>query len=48
MHQLQQQPDLRCQLADNAQQEVLSQFNESTVTDRIEARLQGALGSQPE
>lgn len=48
MNQLQQQPELRCQLAENAQQEVLSQFNESTVTDRIEARLQSAVGVQPE
>src|SRR5206468_10396909 len=29
-------PELRCRLAETAQQEVLSQHNESTVMDRIE------------
>ena len=48
MQQLQQQPQLRCQIAETAQQEVLSQLNESAVTDRIEACLQGALGEKPE
>ena len=48
MQQLQQQPDLRCQMAETAQQEVLSQQNESTVTDRIESYLQSALGEKPE
>lgn len=45
---LQQNPQLRCQIAETAQQEVLSQLNESTVTDRIEAYLQSALGDKPE
>jgi glycosyltransferase involved in cell wall biosynthesis len=47
MAQLQNQSELRCQIAETAQQEVLSQLNESTVTDRIEAYLQGALGDKP-
>ena len=45
---LQQNPQLRCQIAETAQQEVLSQLNESAVTDRIEAYLQSALGDKPE
>jgi glycosyltransferase involved in cell wall biosynthesis len=48
MQQLQQQPDLRTQLAETAQTEILSQYNESTVTDRIEAYLQHAVGEKPE
>ena len=45
---LQQNPKLRCQIAEAAQQEVLSQLNESAVTDRIEAYLQSAIGDKPE
>ena len=45
---LQQNPQLRCQIAETAQQEVLSRLNESAVTDRIEAYLQSALGDKPE
>jgi len=48
MQQLQQQPELRCQIAETAQQEVLSHHNESTVTDRIEAFVQRAVGEKPE
>ena len=45
---LQQNAQLRCQIAETAQQEVLSQLNESAVTDRIEAYLQSAIGDKPE
>src|SRR4051812_21295414 len=48
MLQLQQNVQLRCQIAEAGQQEVLSQFNESTVTDRIEIYLQSAIGDKPE
>jgi glycosyltransferase involved in cell wall biosynthesis len=48
IQQLQQETELRCQAAEAAQQEVLSQYNESTVTDRVEAYLQSALGEKPE
>jgi glycosyltransferase involved in cell wall biosynthesis len=48
MQQLQKQPELRCRIAEAGQQEVLSQFNESTVTDRIEIYLQSAIGDKPE
>jgi glycogen synthase len=37
------QPDLRCRIADNAQQEVLAKFNETAVMDRIENYLQTSL-----
>ncbi len=43
MQELQSQPALRCQIADNAQQEVLSKYNETAVTDRIENYLQSSL-----
>ena len=48
MQQLQQQGELRSRMAETAREEVISQFNESTVTDRIEACLQSALGEKPE
>jgi len=48
MLQLQQNGAFRCQIAENGQQEVLSQFNESTVTDRIEVYLQSVVAEQPE
>ena len=48
MHQLQQDAKLRCEIAEAGQQEVMSQFNESAVTDKIETYLQTALGGQPE
>ena len=47
MQQLQQEGELRSRMAETAQQEVISQFNESAVTDRIEACLQRALGEKP-
>ena len=40
MQELQALPELRCQIADNAQQEVLSKFNETAVMDRIENYLE--------
>jgi glycosyltransferase involved in cell wall biosynthesis len=43
IEELQQQPDLRCRITDQAQQEVLSKYNESAVTDRIENYLQTSL-----
>ena len=43
IQELQQQPELRCRIADNAQQEILAKYNESTVTDRIENYLQTSL-----
>jgi glycosyltransferase involved in cell wall biosynthesis len=43
IQELQQQPELRCRIADNAQQEILAKYNESTVTDRIENYLQMSL-----
>lgn len=48
MLQLQQNAALRCQIAEAGQQEVLSQFNESIITDRIEAYLQSAISEQPQ
>lgn len=36
IQELQLQPALRCQMAETAQQEVLSTYNDSTVTDRVE------------
>jgi glycogen(starch) synthase len=38
-----QNPELRCRVADNGQQEVLSAYNESTVMDKIENYLTGSL-----
>jgi glycosyltransferase involved in cell wall biosynthesis len=43
MQEIQAQPALRCQMAETAQQEVLSRYNESAVTDRIENYLQTSL-----
>jgi glycogen synthase len=43
MQELMGQPALRCQIAENAQQEVLSKFNETAVMDRIENYLQTSL-----
>jgi glycosyltransferase involved in cell wall biosynthesis len=43
IEELQRQPDLRCRITDQAQQEVLSKYNESAVTDRIENYLQTSL-----
>lgn len=36
MHELQMQPALRCQMAETAQMEVITKFNESAVVDQIE------------
>ncbi len=43
LQELQEQPELRCKIADNAQQEVLSKYNETAVMDRIENYLQTSL-----
>jgi len=43
VQELHDQPELRCRIADNAQQEVLAKYNESTVMDRIENYLQTSL-----
>jgi glycosyltransferase involved in cell wall biosynthesis len=43
MQELQLQPELRCKLADNAQQEVLARYNETAVMDRLEDFLQASL-----
>ena len=43
IEELQRQPDLRCRITEHAQQEVLSKYNESAVTDRIENYLQTSL-----
>ena len=43
IQELQEQPDLRCRLADNAQQEVLSKYNQTAVMDRIENYLNTSL-----
>ena len=43
IQELHEQPELRCRLADNAQQEVLAKYNETTVMDRIENYLQTSL-----
>jgi len=40
---VQSQPQLRCQLVETAQQEVLSKYNETAVADRIENYLQTSL-----
>ncbi|HUR46185.1 MAG TPA: glycosyltransferase family 4 protein [Candidatus Saccharimonadales bacterium] len=40
MLELQQNAELRCKIAENGQQEVLSNYNESTVMDKIEAYVQ--------
>jgi glycosyltransferase involved in cell wall biosynthesis len=43
IEQLVQQPELRHRIADNGQQEILSKYNETVVTDRIENYLQTSL-----
>lgn len=43
LQELHEQPELRCRMADNAQQEVLAKYNETTVMDRIENYLQTSL-----
>ena len=43
IQELQDQPELRCRIADTAQQEVLSKYNETAVMDRIENYLQTSL-----
>jgi glycosyltransferase involved in cell wall biosynthesis len=43
MQEMQEQPEFRCRMADNAQQEVLSKYNETTVMDRIENYLNTSL-----
>ena len=43
LQELQRQPALRCQMAEQAQQEVLSQYNETAVADRIENYLTTSL-----
>lgn len=43
IQQIVEQPELRCRLADNAQQEVLARYNETAVADRIENYLQTSL-----
>jgi len=43
IQQMVQQPQLRYQLADTAQQDVLAKYNETAVADRIENYLQTSL-----
>jgi glycogen(starch) synthase len=43
IQEIQEQPELRCRMADNAQQEVLSKYNETAVMDRIENYLNTSL-----
>jgi glycogen synthase len=43
IQELHDQPELRCRIADNAQQEVLAKYNETAVMDRIENYLQMSL-----
>ena len=43
IQELQMQPALRGQIAENAQAEVISKFNESAVTDQIESYLHASL-----
>ena len=43
LQQVQSQPELRCQIVETAQQEVLSKYNETAVADRIENYLQTSL-----
>ncbi|HVY68370.1 MAG TPA: glycosyltransferase family 4 protein [Verrucomicrobiae bacterium] len=43
IQELQMQPALRCQLAENAQGEVLARYNQTVVVDRIENYLNGTL-----
>ena len=43
IQELQMQPALRCQMAEAAQQEVLSKYNETVVADRVENHLQSSL-----
>jgi len=43
LQELQSNPEQRCQMVEAAQQEVLSKYNETTVTDRIENYLQTSL-----
>ncbi|HKQ37808.1 MAG TPA: glycosyltransferase family 4 protein [Verrucomicrobiae bacterium] len=43
LQELHDQPELRCRIADNAQQEVLAKYNETAVMDRIENYLQTSL-----
>jgi glycosyltransferase involved in cell wall biosynthesis len=43
IQELHEQPELRVRIADNAQQEVLAKYNETTVMDRIENYLQTSL-----
>jgi glycosyltransferase involved in cell wall biosynthesis len=43
LQELQTNSALRCQMAEAAQQEVLSKYNETTVVDRIENYLQASL-----
>ena len=43
INQLRQQADLRCKIAETAQEEVLSKYNETAVADRIENYLQTSL-----
>ena len=43
IQELQSHPDLRCQIAETAQTEVLSQCNETVMTDRIESYLEASL-----
>ena len=43
IQELQEQPELRCRMAETAQQEVLSKYNETAVMDRIENYLNTSL-----
>ena len=43
LQEIHEQPELRCRMADNAQQEVLAKYNETAVMDRIENYLQTSL-----
>jgi glycosyltransferase involved in cell wall biosynthesis len=45
VQELQMQPALRCQMAETAQQEVLSKYNETVVADQVENYLQSSLES---
>jgi glycogen synthase len=43
IQEMQEQPELRCRMAENAQQDVLSKYNETAVMDRIENYLNTSL-----
>ena len=43
IEELQSQPQMRCQMVETAQQEVLSKYNETAVADKIENYLQNSI-----